>query len=181
MPKANGPFDRLVFPFWSIFSKGPKRLTFYFQVFWASETGDGFFVYRHVENLNLAVTADLLSTVKLRCFAPEFKNLDASLTFAAAICSVLRTRVFQVCQTCINSPVAQRCPFSLFGAFKSTNQKVGCRVFPVEIHWASEIVPFCCRAKVLRARLSQAAPERAAVRLPAGGLRRLPSGAVALL
>ena len=26
------------FPFWSIFSKGPKRLTFYFQVFWASET-----------------------------------------------------------------------------------------------------------------------------------------------
>ena len=31
------PFDPLVFPFWSIFSKGPKRLTFYFQVLWASE------------------------------------------------------------------------------------------------------------------------------------------------
>ena len=31
------PFDLLVFPCWSIFSKGPNRLTFYFQVFWASE------------------------------------------------------------------------------------------------------------------------------------------------
>ena len=31
------PFDLLVFPFWFIFSKGPKRLTFYFQVLWASE------------------------------------------------------------------------------------------------------------------------------------------------
>ena len=31
------PFDLLVFQFWSIFSKGPKRLTFYFLVFWASE------------------------------------------------------------------------------------------------------------------------------------------------
>ena len=31
------PFDLLVFPFLSIFSKGPKRLTLYFQVFWASE------------------------------------------------------------------------------------------------------------------------------------------------
>ena len=34
LPKANRPFDLLVFP-WSIFSKGPKRLTFYLQVFWA--------------------------------------------------------------------------------------------------------------------------------------------------
>ena len=31
------PFDLLVFPCWSIFSTGPKRLTFYFQVFWESE------------------------------------------------------------------------------------------------------------------------------------------------
>ena len=31
------PFDLLVFPFWSIFSRGPKRLTFYLQVLWASE------------------------------------------------------------------------------------------------------------------------------------------------
>ena len=30
------PFDLLVFPFWSIF-RGPKRLTFYLQVLWASE------------------------------------------------------------------------------------------------------------------------------------------------
>ena len=26
--KANRPFDLLAFPFWSIFSHGPKRLTF---------------------------------------------------------------------------------------------------------------------------------------------------------
>ena len=32
------PFDLLVFQSWSIVSKGPKRFTFYFQVFWASET-----------------------------------------------------------------------------------------------------------------------------------------------
>ena len=38
LPKANRPFDLLVFPFWSIFSEGPKRLTLYFQVFWASES-----------------------------------------------------------------------------------------------------------------------------------------------
>ena len=31
------PFDLLVFPFWSTFSRGLKRLTFYFQVLWASE------------------------------------------------------------------------------------------------------------------------------------------------
>ena len=31
------PFDLLVFPFWSSFSHGPKRLTFYFWVLWASE------------------------------------------------------------------------------------------------------------------------------------------------
>ena len=36
LPKAD-LFDLLVSPFWSIFSKGPKRLTFYFQVFWATE------------------------------------------------------------------------------------------------------------------------------------------------
>ena len=34
------PFDLLVFPFWSTFSGGPKRLTFYFQVLWASEHKD---------------------------------------------------------------------------------------------------------------------------------------------
>ena len=28
----------MVFPFWSIFSRGPKRLTFYLQVLWASES-----------------------------------------------------------------------------------------------------------------------------------------------
>ena len=28
LPKANRPFNLLVFQFWSIFSKGPKRLTF---------------------------------------------------------------------------------------------------------------------------------------------------------
>ena len=32
------PFNLLVFSFWSIFSHGPKRLTFYFQVLWAIET-----------------------------------------------------------------------------------------------------------------------------------------------
>ena len=32
------PFDLLVFPFWSSFSHGPKRLTFYFWVLWASES-----------------------------------------------------------------------------------------------------------------------------------------------
>ena len=32
------PFDLLVSPFWSIFSHGPKRLTFYFWVLWATET-----------------------------------------------------------------------------------------------------------------------------------------------
>ena len=31
------PFNLLIFQFWSIFSHGSKRLTFYFQVFWASE------------------------------------------------------------------------------------------------------------------------------------------------
>ena len=31
------PFDLLVFPLWFIFSKGPKRLTFDLEVFWASE------------------------------------------------------------------------------------------------------------------------------------------------
>ena len=31
------PFDLLVSPFWSIFSHGPKRLTFYFWVLWATE------------------------------------------------------------------------------------------------------------------------------------------------
>ena len=31
------PFNLLVFPFWSSFSHGPKRLTFYFWVLWASE------------------------------------------------------------------------------------------------------------------------------------------------
>ena len=31
------PFELLVFPFWSTFSRGLKRLTFYFQVLWASE------------------------------------------------------------------------------------------------------------------------------------------------
>ena len=31
------PFDLLVFPCWSIFSRGPKRLTFYKQVLWATE------------------------------------------------------------------------------------------------------------------------------------------------
>ena len=35
--KANRPLDLLVFPCWSIFSRGPKRLTFYKQVLWASE------------------------------------------------------------------------------------------------------------------------------------------------
>ena len=30
------PFNLLVFSFWSIFSHGPKRLTFYFQVLWAT-------------------------------------------------------------------------------------------------------------------------------------------------
>ena len=30
-------FNLLVFQFWSIFSHGPKRLTFYFGVLWASE------------------------------------------------------------------------------------------------------------------------------------------------
>ena len=29
--------DLLVFPCWSIFSRGPKRLTFYKQVLWATE------------------------------------------------------------------------------------------------------------------------------------------------
>ena len=33
----NRPFDLLVFLFWSVFSGGPKRLTFYVQVLWASE------------------------------------------------------------------------------------------------------------------------------------------------
>ena len=37
LPKANRPFHLLVFPFWSSFSHGPKRLTFYFWVLWASE------------------------------------------------------------------------------------------------------------------------------------------------
>ena len=32
------PFDLLVFPFWSIFSHGPKRLTFQLQVLWATES-----------------------------------------------------------------------------------------------------------------------------------------------
>ena len=37
-PKANRPFNLLVSLIWvPIFSKGPKRLTFYFQVLWASE------------------------------------------------------------------------------------------------------------------------------------------------
>ena len=31
------PFNLLVFHFWSIFSKGPKRLTFCFWVLWANE------------------------------------------------------------------------------------------------------------------------------------------------
>ena len=31
------PFDLLVVHFWSIFSHGPKRLTFWFQVLWAIE------------------------------------------------------------------------------------------------------------------------------------------------
>ena len=31
------PFDLLVSPFWSSFSRGPRRLTFYFWVLWASE------------------------------------------------------------------------------------------------------------------------------------------------
>ena len=31
------PFDLLVFPFWSSFGHGPKRLTFCFQVLWATE------------------------------------------------------------------------------------------------------------------------------------------------
>ena len=31
------PFDLLVFPSWSTFSRGPKRLTFYKQVLWATE------------------------------------------------------------------------------------------------------------------------------------------------
>ena len=31
------PFDLLVFPFWGILSKGPKRLTFCFQALWATE------------------------------------------------------------------------------------------------------------------------------------------------
>ena len=30
-------FNLLVSPFWPMFSKGPKRLTFYFRVFWATE------------------------------------------------------------------------------------------------------------------------------------------------
>ena len=32
------PFDLLVSLFWSTLSRGPKRLTFYFQVLWASES-----------------------------------------------------------------------------------------------------------------------------------------------
>ena len=31
------PFDILVVPFWSMFSKGAKRLAFYFWVLWATE------------------------------------------------------------------------------------------------------------------------------------------------
>ena len=37
LPKANRPFKLLVSLSWAIFSTGPKRLTFYFQVLWASE------------------------------------------------------------------------------------------------------------------------------------------------
>ena len=37
LPKANRPFNLLVFQFWSFFSKGPKRLTLYFWVVWATE------------------------------------------------------------------------------------------------------------------------------------------------
>ena len=42
------PFDLLVSPFWSIFSKGPKRFTFYFRAFWATESmlGDAHLVFR---------------------------------------------------------------------------------------------------------------------------------------
>ena len=32
------PFDLAVFHVWSIFSHGPKRLTFWFQVLWAIES-----------------------------------------------------------------------------------------------------------------------------------------------
>ena len=40
LSKANRPFNFMVFKFWSIFSKGPKRLTFYFWVLWATESWD---------------------------------------------------------------------------------------------------------------------------------------------
>ena len=37
MPKANRPFDLLVFLFWSIFSQGARRVNFCFQVLWATD------------------------------------------------------------------------------------------------------------------------------------------------
>ena len=68
LPKANRPFDLLVFPFWSIFSKGPKRLTFYFQVLWASEFKVPFWGYPIFDQPLLAPKgsnpAELLAVLK---------------------------------------------------------------------------------------------------------------------
>ena len=66
LPKANRPFDLLVFQFWSSFSKGPKRLTFYFLVFWASELRN-----QHVE-LSPPKRSDLFHLLGFQLFGSHF-------------------------------------------------------------------------------------------------------------
>ena len=63
------PFDLLVFPVWSIFSRGPKRLTFYSQVLWATE---------HTFRTNYCFRAENTPFVNSGC---EFVSLRTDSSF----------------------------------------------------------------------------------------------------
>ena len=63
--KADRPFDLLVFPFKSIFSHDPKRITFQFQGPWATET----WMLQELERFQISHTTTSPS------HAPSFKGL----------------------------------------------------------------------------------------------------------